>query len=134
MSSADSSRPSAQVIIGSWPADFLHPADDAVRVNVRNRTVTRGVTTVTLPTLRFRLLVHLLVNPDHVVSRAELVDGIWGWRMDGGPLQPGNCISVYLAHLRKALRALDLTIETVCSRGLMLSIEPRGSYLMRSAA
>lgn len=134
MTPADDGRAAPQVIIGSWPVDYAHPADDAVRVNVRDRTVTRGIATVGLTDLRFRLLVHLLVNPGHVISRAELIDSIWGWREDGGPEQPGNTISVALHGIRAAIAPLDLTIEAVVGRGLSLSIEPRGACQLRAAA
>src|SRR5258707_15801994 len=51
------------------------------RLDVDRRELRRGGEPVALEPLVFDLLVHLLRNPDRVVSKDELLEVVWGGRI-----------------------------------------------------
>ncbi len=67
-----------------------------------SREVTRGGRTVTLRNRGFELLAYFLRNQERVLSRGELLQAVWGWRIEDGE---SNVIEVTVSHLRQALEA-----------------------------
>src|SRR4051794_29628070 len=64
------------------------------RLAPARRTVHRGGRPVTLTTREYELLLHLIRNPDRIVSREELLREVWGW--DSG--DPAN-VTVHVRRL-----------------------------------
>jgi DNA-binding response OmpR family regulator len=61
----------------------------------------------------FTLLETLMLDPGTVVSRAELLRGVWGMDFDPGT----NVVDVLVARLRHKLRAATPSPRLVCVRG-----------------
>jgi len=88
------------------------PAASALAVNgvvldLLTRRVTVGDEAVHLSAREFSLAEVLLRHPGHVLSKAQLLDQVWGYDFDGG----SNVVEVYIRHLRRKLGADR--IETV---------------------
>ncbi|MFB4304695.1 response regulator transcription factor [Actinomadura sp. GTD37] len=64
-------------------------------------TVRRGGVDVDLSPTEFRLLAHLMRNAGAVLSRAQLLDGVWGWD-HGNP----QVVETYISYLRRKLDPL----------------------------
>ena len=66
----------------------------------------------------FKLLRYLMMNPDRVYSRAQLLDGVWG----PGTYVEERTVDVHVLRLRKALRAAGVSdaIDTVRGAGYRL--------------
>jgi DNA-binding response OmpR family regulator len=90
-----------------------------VVVDRRTRRVLVGDQPVELRTLEFELLVALLERQDRVVTRAELLQYVWGTSFPGGT----RTIDVHVAQLRKKLGRPDL-IATVRGSGYR-AVAPR---------
>jgi two-component system, OmpR family, response regulator len=91
-----------------------------LRIDLRARRVHRGDTEVPLTAREFDLLVHLVRRTGSVVSKQQILAGVWDDEFEGDP----NVVEVYVARLR---RKLDepfgaSTIETV--RGAGYRIRP----------
>ncbi len=73
---------------------------------------------VALSATEFRLLEFLMRHPRQVVSRAQLLDHVWGYEHD----PETNIVDVYIGYLRRKLnlRAGPLRIETVRGAGYRL--------------
>jgi two-component system OmpR family response regulator len=54
---------------------------------------------LTLTPREFALLLFLMRNPDHVVSKRQILDSVWDLHYDGDP----NIVEVYIGYLRKKL-------------------------------
>ena len=67
---------------------------DDLRLDPAEHTVSRGTQTIDLTTKEFALLEFLMRRAGTVVSRAELLDAIWGYRY--GP----KVVDVYVSYLR----------------------------------
>ncbi|HET8658444.1 MAG TPA: response regulator transcription factor [Micromonosporaceae bacterium] len=65
------------------------------------REVRRGARPVELTALEFDLLHHFLRRPRQVLSRAQLLDAVWG----GGDPARTNVVDVYVGYLRAKLEA-----------------------------
>ena len=63
----------------------------------------------------FELLVHFMRHPNQVLSREQLLSGVWGYDFD----PQTNVIEVYVGYLRKKLGVPEspAPIETVRSAG-----------------
>ncbi len=73
-------------------------------------TVTTGGTTVTLPQKEFLLLFKLLSYPEHVFTRFELMDEIWGYESESDE----KTINVHISKLRSRYENNnDFSIETL---------------------
>lgn len=81
------------------------------RVSVNNETVELNHT-------EFKLLRHLMMNPDRVYSRSQLLDSVWGT----DTYIEERTVDVHVLRLRKALRAANLedAIETIRGAGYRL--------------
>jgi DNA-binding response OmpR family regulator len=82
-----------------------------LRLDLRTRRVFRGDEEVSLSAREFDLLVHLVRRAGQVVSKREILAGVWDDDFTGDP----NVVEVYVARLRRKLdRDVEGTrIETV---------------------
>jgi DNA-binding response OmpR family regulator len=74
-----------------------------LEVDLLTREVRRGDTLVRLSTTEFELLVYLLRNRGHVLSREQILRTVWGYDYDPGT----NVVDVYIGYLRRKLRDAD---------------------------
>jgi DNA-binding response OmpR family regulator len=87
-----------------------------LEVDLLSREVRRGGRIVRLSTTEFELLVYLLRNRGHVLSREQILRAVWGYDYDPGT----NVVDVYIGYLRRKLRDAEgwrVPIETVRSVG-----------------
>ena len=70
-----------------------------VVLDLRARRVRRGTTEVPLTAREFDLLVHLVRRAGQVVSKRQILDGVWDDDFSGDP----NVVEVYVARLRRKL-------------------------------
>lgn len=80
--------------------------------------VWRGGRTVTLAPTEFRLLRYLMLNPDIVLSKAQIAEHLWQYDFGGDP----NVVETYISYLRKKLGEPRL-ISTVRGVGYVLRLE-----------
>jgi DNA-binding response OmpR family regulator len=73
---------------------------------------------VKLTAREFELLAYLMRHPDQVLSRAQILNAVWGYDYDPGT----NVLDVYVGYLRKKLANGDgeAPIQTVRSAGYRL--------------
>ena len=66
----------------------------------------------------FELLAYLMRHPNQVLSRAQILNAVWGYDYDPGT----NVLDVYIGYLRRKLAEADgdAPIETVRSAGYRL--------------
>ncbi len=64
--------------------------------------VWRGGVAVELSPTEFKLLRFFLLNPDRVLSRAQILDHVWEYDFGGG----ANVVETYVSYLRKKLDRL----------------------------
>lgn len=89
-----------------------------LRIDSRARRVWRGETEIELTSRQFDVLEFLMRRVGEVVTKDEILDGVWEYDFDGDP----NIVEVYIGRLR---RALDKpfgrnAIETVRGSGYRL--------------
>ncbi|GLZ16188.1 DNA-binding response regulator [Actinomadura sp. NBRC 104425] len=65
-------------------------------------TVRRAGVEVELSPTEFRLLAYLMRNPGRVLTRAQLLENVWGWGRDGNP----QVVETYISYLRRKLDPL----------------------------
>lgn len=80
------------------PSTALRGAD--IEVNLLSREVYRAGELVRLSTTEFELLVYLMRNRGHVLSREQILRAVWGYEYDPGT----NVVDVYIGYLRRKLR------------------------------
>lgn len=92
-----------------------------IELNLLKRTVTRGEQEVNLSAREFDLLAYMMRHPGQVLSREQLLSGVWGYDYDPGT----NVVGVYIQYLRRKLNIDDLPdpIETLRSVGYRLREE-----------
>jgi DNA-binding response OmpR family regulator len=92
-------------------------ADDLV-LDAAGRTVTRGGEEIALTRREFDLLECLLRHPGKVLSRATLLEQVWGYDFLGG----SNVVDVYVRYLRGKIERPERPrlIETVRGVGYVL--------------
>jgi DNA-binding response OmpR family regulator len=90
----------------------------AITLDFRTRRVERDGREVQLTAREFDLLAYLMRHPDQVLSREQLLNGVWGYDYDPGT----NVLEVYVGYLRRKLADGDAPepIETVRSVGYRL--------------
>jgi DNA-binding response OmpR family regulator len=73
---------------------------------------------VALSTTEFDLLAYLLRHPGQVLSREQILSGVWGYQHDPGT----NVVGVYISYLRRKLdpEGVFNPIETVRGAGYRL--------------
>lgn len=77
--------------------------------------VWRGGTPVELSRTEFQLLRFLMLNEDRVLSRADLLRGVWGYEFDSDT----SLVETYISYLRRKLGPPDM-IRTVRGVGYVL--------------
>jgi two-component system OmpR family response regulator len=82
--------------------------------------VWRGGELVALSPTEFKLLRYLMLNPDRVVSKAQIVDHIWQYDFDGDT----SIVETHMSYLRKKLGPPRL-IQTVRGVGYALREDDR---------
>ena len=70
-----------------------------LRFDPASRRCRRGVTPIELSAREASLLEYLLVRPSDVVSKYELLDGVWGADAEVDP----NVVEVYIGYLRRKI-------------------------------
>jgi DNA-binding response OmpR family regulator len=89
-----------------------------INLDFRSRDVRRAGHGVKLTAREFELLAYLMRHPDQVLSRAQILNAVWGYDYDPGT----NVLDVYIGYLRRKLAVADgdAPIETVRSAGYRL--------------
>jgi DNA-binding response OmpR family regulator len=89
-----------------------------INLDFKTREVHRSGRAVKLTAREFELLAYLMRHPDQVLSRAQILNAVWGYDYDPGT----NVLDVYIGYLRRKLDAAEgnTPIETVRSAGYRL--------------
>lgn len=89
-----------------------------IELDLLKRKVTRDGQEVNLSAREFDLLTYMMRHPGQVLSREQLLSGVWGYDYDPGT----NVVGVYIQYLRRKLDLNDLPdpIETLRSVGYRL--------------
>jgi DNA-binding response OmpR family regulator len=89
-----------------------------INLDFRTREVNRAGRGVKLTAREFELLAYLMRHPDQVMSRAQILNAVWGYDYDPGT----NVLDVYIGYLRRKLADGDgdAPIQTVRSAGYRL--------------
>jgi two-component system response regulator MprA len=89
-----------------------------LELDTATRQARRGQRVIELSTTEYELLHLFLRNPRIVLTRALLLDRIWGCDFEGGV----NVLEVYVAHLRQKLEQLGepRLIQTIRGAGYVL--------------
>jgi DNA-binding response OmpR family regulator len=106
---------------GQREASGLEVGD--IKLDFRTRQVERTGREVRLTSREFELLAYLMRHPNQVLSRSQILSGVWGYDYDPGT----NVLEVYVGYLRRKLASADgpVPIETVRAVGYRL-VAPRG--------
>ncbi|SRR6266511_88206 len=89
-----------------------------INLDFRTREVDRDGHAVKLTAREFELLAYLMRHPNQVLSRAQILNAVWGYDYDPGT----NVLDVYIGYLRRKLANGDgeAPIQTVRSAGYRL--------------
>jgi len=100
-------------------ADVLASGD--LSLDLKSRRAARDDRTIDLTTREFALLEFFLRHPGQVLSRSQLLNGVWGYDFDPG----SNVVDVYVGYLRSKLDPKEgpSLIETVRGGGYRLDAE-----------
>ena len=90
-------------------------------MDLLTQRVSRGDKHITLQPREYRLLEYLMRNAGHVVTRAMLLEHVWGYHFD----PQTNVIDVHISRLRQKIdRDFDTTLlETVRGVGYVLKAD-----------
>ena len=91
-----------------------------IEVDLLSRDVSRDGHGVSLSAKEFEMLVHFMRHPNQVLSREQLLSGVWGYDFE----PQTNVVEVYVGYLRRklALPGRPLPIETMRSVGYRLTV------------
>jgi two-component system OmpR family response regulator len=105
------------------------PEDDGVlrfsdvELDESAHEVRRGGNTINLTATEFNLLRYFMLNPRHVLSKAQILDHVWHYDFGGD----GNVVETYVSYLRKKLEKFGPPlIQTIRLVGYTLR-EPEAS-------
>jgi two-component system copper resistance phosphate regulon response regulator CusR len=89
-----------------------------VIINDYTKRVTRSDEEISLTSTEFKLLLFFVKNKNKVLSRLEILEGVWGVNYDLGT----NVVDVYVNYLRKKidLKSDDKIIHTIVGMGYVL--------------
>ncbi len=90
-----------------------------IEVNLITREVRRGGEPLRLSVTEFDLLVYLMRNPGHVLTREQILRAVWGYEHDPGT----NVVDVYIGYLR---RKLGRAAEEAGRRGPITTVRSVG--------
>ena len=84
------------------------------------RTVQRGGNEIDLTTKEYALLEYLMRNPEHVLTREQILNHVWSYDFEGD----SNIVDVYIRYLRRKMdRGFDPPlIHTVRGTGYVLKV------------
>ena len=85
-----------------------------IEVDLLTRRVTRNGRSAQLSTTEFELLVFLLRNRGHVLSREQILASVWGYQHDPAT----NVVDVYVGYLRRKLGRADDPVPIFTVRGV----------------
>ena len=91
---------------GQGTATELEVGD--LKMDLLRRQVSRAGKEILLSAREFDLLAYLMRHPGQVLSREQLLNGVWGYDHDPGT----NIVGVYIAYLRRKL-AIDGEIDPI---------------------
>ena len=89
-----------------------------IELDMLRRTVSRDGSAVHLSAKEFDLLAYFMRHPGQVLSREQILNGVWDYNHDPGT----NIVEVYVGYLRRKLALADrpVPIQTVRSAGYRL--------------
>ncbi len=87
-----------------------------IRINTLTNQVFKGNTEVELTKREFDLLEYLIVNREVVLSRAQILNEVWGYDYDGVE----KVVDVYIKSLREKLDSKRELIQSVRGRGYVI--------------
>jgi DNA-binding response OmpR family regulator len=82
-------------------------------LNLTTQELYRGKESITLHTQEYRLLRYLVQNPNRILSRDELLNGVWGYDCEIST----RTVDVHIAWLRKKLGDLPVSRHLITLRG-----------------
>jgi DNA-binding response OmpR family regulator len=85
-----------------------------IEVNLLTREVHHNGELVRVSTTEFELLVYLMRNRGHVLSREQILRAVWGY--DHDPMT--NVVDVYIGYLRRKLRSDESAPQIVTIRAV----------------
>lgn len=90
-------------------------------MNLLNREVKRGGKEIRLTAREFGLLEYLMRSPNHVFTRTQILEHVWGYDFDPST----NLVDVHIRRLRKKLNVdgADDAIETIRGVGYRIKTE-----------
>lgn len=99
-------------------SDFLQFAD--LSLNRRTREILRSGESIELTVREFDLLQYLMIHPNQVMTRDQILDKVWGYDFSGDD----NIIEVFIRTLRQKLEVKNLCriIQTVRGVGYVLRL------------
>ncbi|CAM3818967.1 response regulator transcription factor [Flavobacterium cucumis] len=96
--------------------DYIHTFNDIV-LNDYTKKVSKNNEEISLTTTEYKLLFYFLQNKNRVLSRMDILEGVWGVDYDLGT----NVVDVYVNYLRKKIdNSDDRIIHTVIGMGYVL--------------
>jgi DNA-binding response OmpR family regulator len=103
---------------GTQP-DAARLAAAGIEIDLLAREVRRDGQPVRLSNKEFELLVHFVRHPNQVLSREQLLSGVWGYDF----VPETNVVEVYVGYLRKKLALPDrpAPIDTIRAAGYRLT-------------
>jgi two-component system phosphate regulon response regulator PhoB len=88
-----------------------------LRLDLRTQVATVGraphARTVELSSLEFKLLAHFMQRPEHVLSRDQIIERIWGLNTH----VTTRTVDTHVSHLRRKLKGSEFGIATVVGAG-----------------
>lgn len=110
-----------RILLGAWGRE--QPWSDDIRLDAKTHSVTWRGQTVYLDGYDWQILAFLGLRRGAPQPTAAIIEQIFGWRDDGGPLMAEKAVHVYTARLRKRLRLLPMAIKRNGMRGLELVLQ-----------
>ncbi|MFC8194003.1 winged helix-turn-helix domain-containing protein [Streptomyces sp. NPDC057298] len=95
----DVTLPEIRPVAYTNPPPVRQTGDGVVRIHPARRVAELDGRELDLTYLEFGLLAHLVLQPDQVHSREQLMAGIWGYEHIGD----GRTVDVHIARLRRKL-------------------------------
>jgi DNA-binding response OmpR family regulator len=87
-------------------------------VNLRSREVLQDGTRIDFTPKEFELLVYLIEHQNEILSREQIMNGVWGYDFLGN----SNLVDVYIRYVRKKLLAPYPNIRTIRGVGYLLEV------------
>lgn len=94
---------------------------DSLHVNDFTKKVKRNNVDIQLTSTEYRLLLHFIKNKNRVLSRMEILEGVWGVEFSLST----NVVDVYVNYLRKKIepQGEQKLIHTIIGMGYVLKVE-----------